>query len=164
MCLSAIPIIILVLILLRISWIDWKTQEIPDGLILTGSLTGLIWIGLSWLFPVWGAITPILAGLGVLAGALPLLLIDRLALWILKKDAFGYGDVKLMGMAGLYLGPWLIFPAYFFAFVLAGGYSVLLIAVGKAGRGDYLAFGPFLSVGVLIAFFFGELFMYLILW
>jgi len=146
---SAIFLSVLAFILLTVSLIDWHTQEIPDGLLLAALVIGIAWAAI---FSV-GFIGPIL---GILAGAIPLLIIDRLTLALIKKDGFGYGDVKLMAVAGLYLGVGGVFTAFFFAFVAGGIFATFLLATGRARRGTYIAFGPFLCGGIIAALWFGQ--------
>ena len=157
---SAIFLSALAFILLTVSIIDWDTQEIPDSLLVTAAFVGLCWViagHFSPLFP--NAPGFIDAGLGILAGGLPLYIVDKLVLIIYKKDGFGYGDVKLMAVAGMFLGWRLIFVAFFFAFIVGGAYAAFLLATGRANRGEYIAFGPFLSGGIIAALWFGQVFL-----
>ena len=103
--------------------------------------------GSSW----WSSWRPAL--LGAAAGALPLFLVDRLVWMVAKKPGFGFGDVKLMAVCGLFLGVARVPAAYFFAFVCGGAFAAMLLVSGRAKRGSYFAFGPFLCFGVLVAFF-----------
>ena len=155
--LSAVVLSFLGFILLVVSVIDWDTQEIPDGLLLAAAVLGAIWVTgghFTNLFP--GAPGFFDAGMGILAGAVPLLVLDRLVLALAKKDGFGYGDVKLMAAAGMFLGWSAVAAAFFFAFIGGGIYAVFLLATGRAGRGTYIAFGPFLCGGVIAALWFGQ--------
>ncbi|MDR0273248.1 MAG: prepilin peptidase [Clostridiales bacterium] len=156
--LSLVPLSVFVFVLLVVSFIDADTQEIPDGLLIIGAVAGIIFIAcghfMSEIFPHardWKD-----ALLGVIAGAAPLLIIDRLCLLIVKKDGFGYGDVKLMAMVGLFLGWQNVLMAFLFAFVSGAVFAVYLMVTGKAKRGSYFAFGPFLCIGTYLAFFFGK--------
>jgi leader peptidase (prepilin peptidase)/N-methyltransferase len=157
--LSAVPLMIFAFVLLAIAFIDADTMEIPDGLVITGAAAGVIFVAAGFFFP---EIFPFArswqdALLGVAAGAVPLLFFDRLCILILKKDGFGYGDVKLMAMAGLFLGWQMTLFAFLFAIFSATPIAVYLLASGKAKKsGSYIAFGPFLCMGILAAFFFGE--------
>jgi len=155
--LSAIFLSLFAFILLTISVIDWDTQEIPDSLLLAALIIGMTWIVLGHFSPMFphspGFIEAIL---GILAGAAPLLAIDRFVMLLAKKDGFGYGDVKLMAVAGLYLGWSGVFAAFFFAFIVGGIYAVCLLVTGRAKRGEYIAFGPFLCGGILAALWFGQ--------
>ena len=132
-------------ILLCVAWIDWDTMKIPDSLLIVAAIAGVCWV-LSSSTLTWQD-----AVLGVLAGALPLLLIDCMVRLIAKKPGFGFGDVKLMAAAGLFLGWHGIYIAYMAAFIAGGIFGVYLLATKKAERGSYLPFGPFLCFGVLLS-------------
>ena len=156
--LSAIPLSALAFVLLCVTMIDWDTQTIPDGLLIFGAIAGVIWIICGHfaadLFPFAPDWRDVL--LGAMAGALPLFLLDRLTLLFLKKDGFGYGDVKLMAMVGLFLGWQMTLMALGFAVVFGAAFAIYLLASGKAKRGTYMAFGPFLCAGALAALWLGE--------
>lgn len=64
----------------------------------------------------------------------------------------GFGDVKLAGVLGLYLG-WVGWSAVVLAIVLAftsaAAMALILIALRRAGRRSRIPFGPFMIVGAL---------------
>ena len=66
----------------------------------------------------------------------------------------GFGDVKLAGLLGLYLG-WLgwieLAVGAFAAFLFGGLVGLALLVTGRAGRKSHLPFGPFMLVGALLA-------------
>lgn len=78
------------------------------------------------------------------------------AIWVLKREGLGFGDVKFAFVAGLLLGWQRMLLAMLIASVSA---SVVLLIVRYA-RGDEkereYPFGPFISVGVAAALLFGE--------
>ena len=161
--LSAVFLSLFAFLLLTVSIIDWDTQEIPDSLLLAALVIGVAWVvlgNLTTIFPYAPGFKA--AGLGILAGAIPLLAIDRLIIILAKKDGFGYGDVKLMAVAGLYLGLGGVLAAFFFAFVTGGIFATFLLVTGRAKRGEYIAFGPFLCGGIIAALWFGQAFWNLI--
>lgn len=155
---SLIPLCMLAFVLLCVSFIDAETGEIPDGLLIFGAAAGVAWVVASNFIPL-GAPGLLDAFLGACAGALPLLLIDRLAILLLRKDGFGYGDVKLMAMCGLFLGWRLTLCSLLFAVVAGGLYGAVLLLAKRAETGSYFAFGPFLAAGVLAALWFGRPFL-----
>ena len=140
-------------LLIVISMIDLKHMMIPDGLIITGLIIGIaklvvtIFTGYfdSWLSYV----------IGFFAGGLPLLLIALICAYVLKKEAIGGGDIKLMAMAGLITGWKLIAVAYLTGIVAGALISIILMATKIKKRGDEIPFGPFLSLGIVISIFFG---------
>ncbi len=71
----------------------------------------------------------------------------------------GFGDVKLAGILGLYLG-WLGWATWavglLAGFFLGGGAGILLLLLGRAGRKSAIPFGPFMLLGALIAVLFGS--------
>ncbi|MCL2576760.1 MAG: prepilin peptidase [Defluviitaleaceae bacterium] len=156
--LSVLPLSVFAFVLLVISFIDADTQEIPDGLVIIGVIAGIIYVAGGHFFPELFPCPPLWhnALIGVIAGAAPLLIIDRITLLVLKKDGFGYGDVKLMAMVGLFIGWRMMLPAYLFALFSATFFIIYLMITGKTKRGAYIAFGPFLCAGTLFALWFGE--------
>jgi len=152
---AVLPMCMLAFAMLCVTFIDIDHRIIPDGLVIFGAVVGALWVVFSAFFNLGAPDVPD-ALLGALAGAAPLFLVDRLCLIIIKKDGFGFGDVKLMAMAGLYTGWQHILTALFVAVIAGGLYGGVLLVTRRAGRGDYFAFGPFLAAGVLIAAMHGE--------
>lgn len=68
----------------------------------------------------------------------------------------GFGDVKLGIFMGLFLGFPNIFVALFFAFLIGAIIGVILMGARKKGLQSEIPFGPFLILGVLIAYLAGE--------
>jgi leader peptidase (prepilin peptidase)/N-methyltransferase len=70
----------------------------------------------------------------------------------------GFGDVKLAGVLGLYLG-WFGWPhavvGAFLAFVVGGVVGVGLMVAGRAGRKSMIPFGPFMILGAWLGLAFG---------
>ncbi len=71
----------------------------------------------------------------------------------------GFGDVKLAGLLGLYLG-WVGWGALavgsFAAFVLGGVFSVGLLMLRRAGRKTGIPFGPWMLLGAAVGIVWGE--------
>ncbi|PFG33094.1 prepilin peptidase [Sanguibacter antarcticus] len=71
----------------------------------------------------------------------------------------GFGDVKLAALVGAYLG-WVGWGALavgaFSAFLLGGVFSVLLMALGRAGRKSGIPFGPWMILGAVCGIWVGE--------
>jgi leader peptidase (prepilin peptidase) / N-methyltransferase len=152
----------LVSLLIVIAMIDYKHMVIPNGLIIAGLVVGAGKFAASIFTNVFDAYVltgmptgwPLYA-IGLAAGALPLLLIALFCWLVLKKEAIGGGDIKLMGFAGLIIGWVLVIPAYLIGIITGALAGVVLMATGKKKRGDEIPFGPFLCFGILVSIFFG---------
>ncbi len=74
-------------------------------------------------------------------------------LWVIKPGGMGFGDVKLAGVLGLYLGylGWAqLIVGVAAAFVLGGIFGLVLIALRRAGRTTAVPFGPWMLLGAWI--------------
>lgn len=134
---------ILASILVCISFIDLDHMIIPDKMV--GIIFVLGAVRLLWLRPI-----PITSGL--LGAALGF---GFLALIAIFTGAMGGGDVKLMGAAGLWLGNSATVLALMIGFVLGSSVGVLLIALKKKSRKDYIPFGPYLCIGIFVSLLYG---------
>jgi len=154
-------------IFLAVFFIDIKHYIIPNELIIAGLVTGTIFavlksikfgfFGFQILKPVifnWSFLID--AGLGLLTGFITFLVIVLLGEWIMKAEAMGMGDVKLMAVVGLFLGLKLTILSMFFAFITGSIISIFLLATKIKGRKDMIPFGPFIVLGSTIAMIWGN--------
>lgn len=130
------------------AWTDGKERRLPDGLVKTLAVLGLVtrvWKALGGS----GGVLAVLGegALGALAGAGIFLLL--LLVW---PGAFGGGDVKFLAAGGIFLGPAGTAVAFVLSVLLAGGSCVLR----RRGGREEIPFGPFLAAGMGIACWWGE--------
>jgi leader peptidase (prepilin peptidase)/N-methyltransferase len=92
--------------------------------------------------PRWAAALSGVAGAAMAGGVL--WAIGWLGTKALKKDAMGFGDVKMIAAMGGCLGHWALLSLAVAA--LCGAVIGIVIRVVTAGR--YIPFGPFLAVGM----------------
>lgn len=150
--------IIFTSLLLIASFIDLEHFIIPDEISLGGTVAGLI---LAAAFPSLMNQTSHLKGfLYSLGAALAcggfLLLIAIIAEYILKKEAMGMGDVKLLFMIGAFLGIKNGLLSILLASFVGSVIGVALIMKKDAAWQSKIPFGPYLAIGALISLFFGE--------
>ena len=123
-----------VALLIPIAWIDARWYIIPNRIIVTGLILGvIITLAISYTGGDWGHLVEHLVG--AIAGIAVLMLIVVLGSLALRKKAMGMGDVKLMGLIMLFLGFWpdLLVVIALSAFIgtIVGS---LLIVLGRKGR------------------------------
>ncbi len=134
------------------SFVDIDEMWIPDRVTIGGMIIGPI---LSFLIPtLHGAETGLnsliqsLIGLG--AGFGSLWFVSILGRLILKKDAMGFGDVKLMGTLGAFLGWQAIIFIIFVSSLLGTIVGVSFIACGKKEWSTKIPFGPYIALAAII--------------
>lgn len=131
--------------------VDFEFKLIPDSISIGGIIVGLL---LSF-FP--GGITPLQSFLGALFAGGGLYLVGFVAGKILKRDAMGLGDVKLLAGFGALMG----FGNAFAVLVLASILGILVMVPYRAIKKELsreIPFGPFLAVAAPVVYRFGDLF------
>ena len=77
---------------------------------------------------------------------------------LIYPAGMGFGDVKLAGVLGIYLG-WLgwaeVVTGGFLGFLFGGVVGMALMSTRRAGRKSQIPFGPFMLAGALIAILWG---------
>jgi leader peptidase (prepilin peptidase)/N-methyltransferase len=145
--------------LVVITVIDLHHQIIPDVISLPGIAAGLL---ASGLLPEASVVNALL---GVLLGGGSLFLVATLYEWLFKREGMGGGDVKLLAMIGAFLGWKAVILTILFS-SLIGSIVGIAVILWKGRDFKYaIPFGPFLSLGAVIALFYGErlIFWYLTL-
>lgn len=138
--------LLLTSILIADTFIDFDHFILPDGLHAFGAV-GFILLNLVFSFIPWQD-----AGLGIIVGMTPLLLLVLLT----RGNGMGLGDVKLMAMLGLFLGWKLTLLTLLLSFILGGIFGVLLLVTKVKTRKDPIPFGPWIAMAAFIAMHWGE--------
>ncbi|MGD9159958.1 MAG: prepilin peptidase [Desulfobacteraceae bacterium] len=136
--------------LVCISFIDLEHMIIPDVIsypgIIVGFFISFISTHVTWLDSL----------LGIVIGGGILYLIAFLFELLLKKEAMGGGDIKLLAMIGAWLG-WnsivFVVLASSLTGTVLGSISLLL---SRKGLRTKIPFGPFLALGAILYVFFGK--------
>ena len=142
--------------------VDCKYKLIPDSISVGGIVAGLL------ISIIPGGITPFQSLLGAVVAGGGLYLVGWCATKILKKDAMGFGDVKLLAGYGALMGvtgavETLIVAAILGIVVMVPYGKIAASRAGKkAGRQDegdgsgQIPFGPFLAVAAPFMYLWGE--------
>ena len=127
--------------LVAISYIDWDHKIIPDVISKPGIVLGIASAPITLLpqhpaallsgaKPGLDAIA--IAGLGALVGGGIILAIRWTGAAILKKEAMGLGDVKLMAFLGALVGPLYVLYVLVIGSILGAVIGLVLFAIGRA--------------------------------
>ncbi len=137
-------------ILVALTFIDFDTQLLPDDLTLP-----LLWLGL--VFNLSGTYVPLPhAVIGAMAGYLILWSVYWLFKLIRGKEGMGYGDFKLLGAIGAWLG-WQALPLVILLSSIVGVIAGIIVNLrARQGLGTPFAFGPYLAVAGMIAMLWGS--------
>ncbi len=132
-------------IFLALTLTDLERRLIPNRVVYPAILLAA---ALSW---VWEEISVVEVFAG---GAVALALTS--VIFVLGRGAFGFGDVKMSLLMGLVVGFPSVVVGVFMGTFAAGAFVVPLLITRVLGRRDYIAYGPFIAIGAVVALFWGE--------
>ena len=135
-----------------LAMIDIDVHRLPNAIVLPSyGVAATLLLLAAALTGEWASL--LRAGLGGAA-----LFAVYFLLAFIYPAGMGFGDVKLAGVLGIYLG-WLgwgvLLVGGFLGFLLGGVMGAALMAVNKVGRKSKIPFGPFMLAGALIAILVG---------
>ncbi len=138
---------------IALALIDLDTHRLPNAIVVPAYPVGFALIGAaSAAAGDWSALLRALLGAAALFAF-------YFVLAVAVPRGMGFGDVKLAGVLGMYLG-WLgwgsLIVGGFAAFVLGGLFAMALLLMRRVGRGSGIPFGPWMLAGAGIGIFFGE--------
>lgn len=140
-------------IAVALTMIDFDVHRLPDRIVLPSYV-----VGAALLVPAVVVDGDWWAGLRALT-AMAALGLFYFGIWFVYPGGMGFGDVKLAGVIGLYLG-WLgwgpVLVGTFVGFLIGGLVGVALMLARRSGRKSQLAFGPYMLGGALLAVFAGR--------
>ncbi len=156
---------VFVSVLTVLFWTDLEERILPDEVILFGSAAALVSAYFVPLFDLFGSLlfpSPLIvlqSMLNAFAGAallsLPIWLIGGLYSRFRRRQALGLGDVKLLAMLGLFLGPERGLLAVTIGTVGGAIAGIFYLLITKKDRRSYeLPFGSFLCLGAAVTPFF----------
>lgn len=141
--------------------VDFKYKLIPDSMSIGGIVAGLL------LSLIPGGITPLSSLIGAIAAGGGLYLLGVVASKVFKKDAMGFGDVKLLAGYGALMGAQLAVMTLVIAAVI--GIIVMIPyakmqakVAAKASVDDsedapgQIPFGPFLAIAAPVVYLWGN--------
>lgn len=134
------------------SMVDLDEMWLPDRVTIGGMIIGPVF---SFILPAMHGTEGHLSGLvhslvGMAFGFGLFWSISLLGRLILKKDAMGFGDVKLMGALGAFLGFESIIFITFFSSLFGAVIGISFIAMGKRELQSKIPFGPYIALAAVL--------------
>ena len=137
-------------ILIAASGIDARTQLLPDQLTLP-----LLWLGLLIsLMPLFVAAPSAIIGSAI--GYLSLWSVFWLFKLITGKEGMGYGDFKLLGALGAWMGAFALLPIILLSSLIGALIGGAALALHGKDRSTPIPFGPFIAAAGWTWFVFGD--------
>jgi len=133
-------------ILFGIAMTDAREYIIPDEFTLGGLVIGLLFAVAGGWLGLWHAVLGAAIGFGLLW------LVGYVGTLVLKEDAMGGGDIKMMAMVGAFLG-WQGVLLTIFLGALLG--TLIFVPLTLLGQKKLVPFGIFLAIGAAATFLVG---------
>lgn len=155
---TAFLYLFLVCVMMVASGIDWDHQYIPDFLSVPMMPLALIvalvaqstsWFSTALVQDIGSCLLGIIVGGGVIW------LIRIVGTWVFRQEAMGFGDVKLMGFLGGFIGWDQALLCIVLASFTGSIVGVSLKLTGKIGKYGHIPFGPYLAFGAYICMLYG---------
>ena len=132
-------------IFLALAFTDLERRLLPNRVVYPSIVLAAAF---SWAWPE-------LSVAEVFGGGATALVVTSI-LYVAGRGAFGFGDVKLSTLMGLVVGFPSVLVGMFMGAFAAGLFVLPLVLLRVLGRRDYIAYGPFIAVGAVIALLWGD--------
>ena len=148
--------LLLTWVLIALTAIDIDHQLLPDNMTLP-----LLWLGLllSLAQPIASIglpVDPRSSIIGAAAGYLSLWSVYHAFRLLTGKEGMGYGDFKLFGALGAWLGWKMLLPIILLSAFTGAVLGILMIALRGRDRNIPIPFGPYLAAAGWIALMWGD--------
>lgn len=152
-------------VLIILFWTDWQERILPDEFTIGGSIVGLLFALLVHVRSLFGEIflsqhgwrTQSLANaiVGGLFASLPMWLLALLYQKLRGREGLGFGDVKLLLLLGIFLGPENALSALTVGATTGALFGIAMVLRSREEGWSYaLPFGSFLALaGYLVPLF-----------
>jgi len=140
------------------TFVDFEHLIIPDRVTLGGIVAGII---LSFALPgiheeETRVMSLLYALLGTIVGGGILWGLAILGKFIFRKDAMGFGDVKLLGAIGAFLGTKAVLFTIFASSLVGSIVGIIFVASNRKTMGSRIPYGPYLALAAIIWILWGS--------
>lgn len=140
------------------TFVDFEHLIIPDRVTLGGIVAGLV---LSFALPslhaeekrmmaIFYSLLGTIVGGGILWG---LAIVGKI---IFRKDAMGFGDVKLLGAIGAFLGTKAVLFTIFLSSLVGSIVGIIFVVSNRKTMGSRIPYGPYLALAAIIWILWGD--------
>jgi leader peptidase (prepilin peptidase) / N-methyltransferase len=150
--------LVLLYILFAVTLIDFEHRIVPNSLVAAGTICAIIFhlpAIVNYFAYIPGnlllTISPLDAVAGMALGAGLMLIII-----LVSRGGMGAGDLKLLGMIGLFVGLRGVAVVMLAGFIFGALVGIFLMITGRATRKDALPFAPYLALATVVEVFWGE--------
>jgi leader peptidase (prepilin peptidase)/N-methyltransferase len=137
--------LVYVCVFILIFFIDLEHMLVLDVVVFPGMALALGFSFLPHSIGILNALEGGAVGLGI-----------TLAIFLIFRSGFGFGDVEIAALIGLCVGFPEIFVALFFAVVGGGVMALVLLLLRIKGRKDVIAFAPYFAIAAMVALVWGS--------
>jgi prepilin signal peptidase PulO-like enzyme (type II secretory pathway) len=150
---------LLILALLYLAYIDWRTLRLPNAITFPLIILGMVFNAFSDL----RFTTPSSAFIGTFLGYGFLWTLNQSYRLLKKRDGIGMGDAKLLAALGAWLG-WSTLPSILLIASLTGMLGgIIWLKLQRHHLREAFPFGPFLAIAGIIELLWPQLIQTLIL-
>lgn len=158
--------IVFVYLLMILAFIDLDTMRLPNPLVAALAVAGALGAVLAQFAPtlVQPLVSPAEAHshmaplawalLGAAVGAIPVWLLAAGYGKVRGRNGLGFGDVKLLGAMGLFVGP-LVALALLVGSLFGSIVGMVAVSRGAEAKSTRIPFGPFLALGGVLTALYG---------
>jgi leader peptidase (prepilin peptidase)/N-methyltransferase len=132
-------------ILIVVVQTDLRSMLIPNTLVFFGIVGAILLRFFHHPLPWWNYVAAAFIGSGLL-----------LLIAIVSKGGMGGGDIKLFVFIGIILGIKLTLFTLFVSSLLGTLFGIYQIIRGKFQRGKHIPFGPFIAMGSILVYLWGD--------
>lgn len=159
-----ISYLLLIPMLISVFMIDIKHEIIPNRIVINMLEVGLISVFANGVFNPNGTSIAFDRISGMFVGGGIFLIITLIGGLIAGKEAMGMGDVKFVGVLGLFFGIKSIIIISIVSFLIGAIISILIILFKIKKPNEYIPFGPFIVIAAFISIFIPEAILFNALW
>ena len=141
--------LVLAALLIVLLFIDFEHHILPNVITIPGIVIGF---GFSLIAPPG----PVQSLLGMLVGALTLIVVGGSYYLVRRVEGLGMGDVKMLAMIGAFLGWQAVILTLVLSSFLGAIIGIALLVTRQADMGHALPFGTFLAIAALVSMLAGD--------